>query len=159
VNLPLNIDLQQILLHLLNFAVLSFGLYLLLYNPIKKFIKKREDYYRDLDNKAEEKLKKAEELESAYKKRLENVESEIKEIRAKAAEETKQATDALLENAREQAAKIVSQAREAAQKEREKILENAQKEIASMAVAAAEKLLSQSATDTLDQFLLSVKKE
>ena len=30
-NIPLNIDWQQILLHLLNFAILAGGLYLLLY--------------------------------------------------------------------------------------------------------------------------------
>lgn len=34
-NIPLNIDWQQILLHLFNFAILVGGLYLLLYNPVK----------------------------------------------------------------------------------------------------------------------------
>ena len=37
-NLPLNIDFQQILLHLLNFVILAGGLYLLLYKPVNKFI-------------------------------------------------------------------------------------------------------------------------
>ena len=35
-NIPLNIDFQQILLHLLNFAILGGGLYLLLYKPVKQ---------------------------------------------------------------------------------------------------------------------------
>ena len=34
-NVPLNINLQQILLHLFNFAILGFGLYFLLYKPVK----------------------------------------------------------------------------------------------------------------------------
>ena len=42
-NLPLNIDFQQILLHLLNFVILAGGLYLLLYKPVNKFIKKRRN--------------------------------------------------------------------------------------------------------------------
>ena len=41
--MPLNIDWQQILLHLLNFAILAFGLYFLLYKPVKAFREKREE--------------------------------------------------------------------------------------------------------------------
>ena len=37
-NIPLNIDWQQILLHLLNFAILAGGLYLLLFKPVKAFM-------------------------------------------------------------------------------------------------------------------------
>ena len=40
--MPLNIDWQQILLHLLNFAILAGGLYFLLYAPVKSFMAKRE---------------------------------------------------------------------------------------------------------------------
>ena len=40
-NIPLNIDWQQILLHLFNFAILVGGLYLLLYNPVKTVRRRR----------------------------------------------------------------------------------------------------------------------
>ena len=48
--IPLNIDWQQILLHVFNFVILVGGLYFLLYNPIRKFIAKREEHYRKLDD-------------------------------------------------------------------------------------------------------------
>ena len=41
-NIPLNIDWQQILLHLLNFVILAGGLYLLLYKPVKTVMEKRQ---------------------------------------------------------------------------------------------------------------------
>ena len=41
-NIPLNIDWQQILLHVLNFVILFGGLYFLLYKPVKNFMAKRE---------------------------------------------------------------------------------------------------------------------
>ena len=41
---PLNIDWQQILLHLFNFLILFGGLYLLLYRPVKAFMDKRTAY-------------------------------------------------------------------------------------------------------------------
>ena len=49
---PLNIDWQQILLHLFNFLILAGGLYLLLYKPVKAFMEKRRNYYADMDSKA-----------------------------------------------------------------------------------------------------------
>lgn len=50
--MPLNIDLVQILLHLLNFVILFAIMYFLLYNPIKKFTDKRIEYYKKLDEEA-----------------------------------------------------------------------------------------------------------
>ena len=44
--IPLNVDWQQILLHLFNFIILFGGLWLLLYKPVKNFMAKREAYYR-----------------------------------------------------------------------------------------------------------------
>ena len=55
-NIPLNIDWQQILLHLLNFVILAGGLYLLLYKPVKAFMEKRQAYYQEQDRQAAEKL-------------------------------------------------------------------------------------------------------
>ena len=51
-NIPLNIDWQQILLHLLNFVILAGGLYLLLYQPVKAFMEKRQSFYREQDAQA-----------------------------------------------------------------------------------------------------------
>ena len=59
-NIPLNIDWQQILLHLLNFVILAGGLYLLLYKPVKAFMDKRTAYYRDQDAQAAKALADAE---------------------------------------------------------------------------------------------------
>jgi F-type H+-transporting ATPase subunit b len=157
-NIPLNIDWQQILLHLLNFSILTLGLYLLLYNPIKNFMKERAGYYKKLDNDAQEKLKQAEDLRISYEEHMGDIEAAVEERKARAVQETKEEADKLLQNAKEQAAKLLSDAREAAQQERAKILEDAQQEMVQMVISATEKLLAQSASETLDQFLDSVKK-
>jgi F-type H+-transporting ATPase subunit b len=159
VNIPLNIDFQQILLHLFNFSILSFGLYLLLFKPVQSFMEKREHTYLDMHHKAETELKEAEELKAAYEKHLETVEAEVEEYKKKAMEEAEREADELLQSTKQQAAQIITEAKKAAQKEREKILESAQKEIASMVMDAAEKLLSSSTSEALDRFLYSVKKE
>ena len=52
-NIPLNIDWQQILLHLLNFVILAGGLYLLLYKPVKTFMEKRQQYYQEQEQRGD----------------------------------------------------------------------------------------------------------
>ena len=81
--MPLNIDWQQILLHLLNFAILAFGLYLLLYHPIKKFMKKREESYREREDKANQTLESAREKSEEYARKLADADREIAEKREK----------------------------------------------------------------------------
>ena len=51
-NIPLNIDWQQILLHLFNFSILAGGLYLLLFKPVKNFMDKRAKHYADMESAA-----------------------------------------------------------------------------------------------------------
>ena len=59
-NIPLNIDWQQILLHVLNFVILFGGLYFLLYKPVKNFMAKREAHYAEMAQKAQSELDSAE---------------------------------------------------------------------------------------------------
>ena len=59
--MPLNIDWQQILLHLLNFVILFAGLWLLLYKPVKKFMNGRREKYEKMDGGARQKSARAEE--------------------------------------------------------------------------------------------------
>ena len=63
-NVPLNIDWHQILMHLFNFALLAGGLYLLLYQPVKRFMEKRAAHYKEMDDAANEKLEHAKALEA-----------------------------------------------------------------------------------------------
>ncbi len=152
-NLPLNIDLQQILLHLFNFVILAGGLYLLLYKPVKDFMDKRAAYYENLDREAKAKLKEAEELNSNYREQLEAVDKEIAQKRAQAEKELQDQCDSELQSTREQAAKLIATAQAEAEQERERILSDAQNEIAGMAIAATQKLLYRSVSETYDQFL------
>lgn len=150
--MPLNIDWQQILLHLFNFAILAVGLYMLLYKPVKNFMDKRTDYYRELDNQAKQTLKEAEKEKESYEQRLSNVESEISEKRAKAAKEAEQIAAMQIQSAKDEAKQIVEKAKEVAEIEHSRIIKDAQVEITKLAIAATEKLVAQS-SDTLDQFI------
>jgi len=134
--MPLNIDLQQILLHWMNLAILVGGLYFLLYNPVKAFIAKREEYYQDLNRQAQDKLADADRLHTEYKAKLEGADEEIHQARAKAQAAVQQS----VEEQMAQAKQIVAKAKEAAASSREQILRDSQRELRELTVEAVRKL-------------------
>lgn len=157
-NVPLNIDWQQILLHLLNFVILFAILYFLLYEPVKKFMDKRTQYYKDIDDEAKKKLQQAEDMKQAYSDKLASADKEIEEKRQAAYKSLSEETSKAMRQAKREAEEIVSSAYKKAEGERNKILENAQNEIADMVTDAAEKLVLNSTTsEAYDNFLNTVK--
>ena len=142
-NLPLNIDWQQILLHFLNFAILAFGLYMLLYKPIKAFMDKRAKYYEDIDKSANEKIQQLKSLEAEYDAKISNLEAEIKEKKLAAEESISIQTLKELDLARAESNRIISEAKAEGQAEKEKIIASSKKEIVELAVLASDKILKE----------------
>ncbi len=86
-SIPLNIDWQQILLHLFNFAILSGGLYLLLYRPVKAFMDQRQAYYQNLHQEAEQLKEQADRMKVDYQSKMSQVEADMARRRADAEKE------------------------------------------------------------------------
>lgn len=158
-NVPLNIDWQQILLHLLNFVVLFAILYFLLYDPVKKFMDKRCEYYKNMDDEAKKNLQQAEKIKNEYAEKLHYADSEIEKKRQAANKSLSEKTEQSVMLAKKEAEQIVSDAYKKAESERKKLLESAQNEIADMVADAAEKIVVHASTsDAFDSFLNSVKR-
>lgn len=150
-NIPLNIDWQQILLHWMNFAILAGGLYLLLYKPVKQFMAKREAYYQDLDAQAAAKLADAERVKGEYQAKLDAADEEIRQARIKAQAAVQQSTQEQLAQAQAQAQQLLTHARAEAEHDREEILRSSQRELRKLAAEATKKLAFHE--DPFDQFL------
>lgn len=139
--MPLNINLQQILLHALNFVILAVGLYVLLYGPVVKFMDKRRAYFADMEKDALEKQKKLDELEAEYNRKLENVNAEIEKLHAEAMQKLDEEKKLSADHAKAEAEEIIANAQRQAQAEKEKALRSTRREIAGMVADAAEKLM------------------
>ena len=158
-SLPLNIDWQQILLHLFNFIILFGILYYFLYSPVKRFMDKRTEYYKKLDDDAKANLELSEKTKAEYLNKLAAAEDEISAKNEKARKEMEAATERHIKGAEEEAAKIVAQARQAIEVEHAKMLKEAQNEISDMVVAATEKVILQSGTsESYEQFLAAIER-
>ena len=154
---PLNIDWQQILLHLFNFVILFAILYLLLYKPIKNFMDKRKQAYLDMDNEANNNKAESEKLKSKYEEKLANADKEIATAKANILKDADEKAANIISAADEQAKEIISDAKEKATIEKEKIVAQASEEITQIAKEAASKAIFGSTSDAYDSFLDSAK--
>ena len=156
-NIPLNIDWQQILLHFFNFSLLTGGLYLLLYRPVKDFMQKREQHYRELDDAARETTRGAEEKLKNADARLSALSDELKAQREASAKESAALCEQQRAEAKAQAEKILADARVEAERERRRIVDEANREAVAIAGNAMDKLLAQRTGSAYDSFLDSVE--
>ena len=151
---PLNIDWQQILLHLFNFTILFGALYILLYKPVKDFMAQREEHFAEMESKAGQALADAEKNKEEYEKKLSDFEEKSRDDRNQMSKEVEAERERRLGEAKSEAEKIIADARTQAEREKSEIIASAQKEISGMVTEATEKLaLDQSASDAFDQFL------
>ena len=139
-SIPLNIDWQQILLHLFNFAILAGGLYFLLYKPVKNFMAQREEHYAAMDAAAAEKRKNAEALEAQRQQALDGLSEELDAMKAQAAKDAEKLAALTVSDAETQREQILAKAREDAAHEKEKMLQDAREEIVQLAIDAAAKM-------------------
>ena len=144
--MPLNINLQQILLHALNFVILFGAMYFLLYKPVKSFMDSRKAHYEKMDEDAKAVLAEAEKTKAGYEAQLKSADEEI-------ARRQREANEALQHAVDERRAQAEQQAREDAAREHERVMEQAKGEISELMSAAAEKLVLSSTSDAYDKFL------
>ena len=135
-----------ILLHMLNTALLLVALYYLLYKPVKKFLKKREDKIgAQLDN-ANLREKQAMELLEARKKQLEGAAAEVTELIRTGEKRGKARADEITSLAQEEARRI----QDKAQAHAESMEQNAQVELfekaANLSVDIAQMVLEREVT-------------
>ena len=155
--LPLNIDWQQILLHALNLVILVGGLYALLFKPVKKFMDQRTENYQKMKADAENAQAQAESLKAELSERMKQADAEAQTYRQEAMAKAEKEAGAVLDSARSQAEKIVNAAREKAANEEKQIVQNAQSEITRLSVEATQKLMDYKLSDVYNQFLDSAE--
>ena len=156
---PLNLDIQQILLHLMNFVILFAILYFLLYKPVRNFMNKRQEAYQKMDDEARGAKEAAEEMKSRYEQQLAGADAEIAERKQQTIKAAEQRAKSIEAQAQEEAADILSGAKRQAESERDRIIGEAGDTISNMAKEAAEKAIFGTTSDAYDSFLNMVEDE
>ena len=150
--MPLNIDWQQILLHLLNFVILAGGLYFLLYKPVEDFMGKRAREYRELEERSRRDREEAAAMQKAAQEKLDAMHQEIAQMRIKAGDEIEAEKQQMLTEARAEARRILETAGKTADQRSKKAIADTNEEIRELAMEAVRKMML-SDENALDRFL------
>ncbi|MDD3382901.1 MAG: ATP synthase F0 subunit B [Bacilli bacterium] len=139
--LPLGLSFEEILLHLLNFAVLLVAVRFLLWKPVKKIMDKRKQEYIKAKEDSVRMVKEAEELKTEYSTLVDNIEKEKAEIITKALSEAEIRAEAIIIKSKEHAENIITSAKEVAKSDAIQAEKDFEKEIATLAIDIASKVI------------------
>jgi ATP synthase F0 subunit b len=115
----LQIDLMRVLFQIINFLVLVFLLYRLMFRPVMKAVRERSDRMQALIESAEQEQQEAKALQGELEEQRRRVEMEADEIISQARQRAEEEHQAILEAARHEAEQLIAEARAEAQGQRE----------------------------------------
>lgn len=154
----LGLDFRLILAYLINVAILFIFLRLVLYKPVRKFLKEREMRFASQREDIDAEKKEALALKAQYDGLLEKAHDEGETIIRESRSQANQRAETILNEAREQAVDIVERSRREVAEERRIAKQAMHDEIANLAIEISAKILERevSAEDTkniIDKFL------
>lgn len=148
--LKFDINILWTLINLIIFFVL---MKLFLFKPIKKTLDMRKELIEGQFKAAEDKEKKAGELQAEYQSQLSGVEDEKKAIIAEARNNAKGEYDKIVARANDDAVKIKQDAKKASELESEKARLAVKQEIAELAMQAATKVVEKEVSPETNKML------
>lgn len=151
--MPLNIDFQQICLHMLNFVILFAILYFLLYKPVRNFMQKRRGMYEMQEKETAEKLAEAENLKKTYHEKIAHADEEARQIHADAEREAASIRKTAQQKAQADADDLLKQAQEQAEREHEQMMQKSSRELADAISGAARRMAFADTSEAYDAFL------
>ena len=155
----LGLSLTKFLLHLLNFAILFVALWLILYKPVMKFIRERQERIAKAQQDAADAQAAADAARAEEEERLRTLDVEIEERRAAAEREIAQESAARIGEAETRAAEIVADAERRANEEADRVIGEAREGIRDAAVALAESIIEERIDEVDDALIDSALKE
>lgn len=142
----LGITWESILLHLINLIVLTVGLYLLLFRPVKKMVRQRQEKVKQMQKENEELSEEVKQMKESSEKVLSDAKKEAAVIHENAVRVANQKADDIVSGAKQQARALMEQTQKEMEEERGKLREDIEQQIASVSVAVAEKVIEKQIT-------------
>ncbi len=137
----LEINLWDIAIHVLNVIILFVVLRLILYKPVMKFVKKRENTFADKVEEMDTREKELVQKKQEYERMMDEASNEAAVIITSSNEMARDHAREVLDNSKEHARDLIIRAKREIEAEKTQARLDMKTEIADMAVQIAEKVL------------------
>lgn len=150
-------DIVEVLLHMLNLALLLLGIRFLLYKPVKKIMEKRKQQYEEAEAARTAMLSEADEWNKSREALMDDARREEAEIRSRAVIKAEAERQLLIDKAKKDAAGIMEKASRDMDLEKQKLKEELSHTVPELAVNIASKILEREiSTGDNDKLIQSV---
>ncbi len=155
----LGIDWIKILIHLVVFAVLGVGLYFLLYKPVLRFIRNRQESIQKGIDDGNALKEEGNALKAEYDQKLSAIEEERNAVIAEAETQKQEILDAAKESAARESEAIKQRARQEADAAKQQAVQDMQKDAGKVATLIAGEILHREiSAEENDQIILDCLK-
>ena len=140
------IEWESIVMHLIALVILTVGLYFLLFKPVKRMIKERQDKIRKIEKENSDLSEEVKKMKESSEIVLAEARKEAAVIHENAVKVANQKADEIERGARAQAKNLIERTEQELEEERRKLGSDIEKQIAEVSVAVAQKVISRDIT-------------
>lgn len=140
------IEWESIVMHLIALVILTVGLYFLLFKPVKRMIKERQDKIRKIEKENSDLSEEVKKMKESSEIVLAEARKEAAVIHENAVKVANQKADEIEKGARAQAKNLIERTEQELEEERRKLGSDIEKQIAEVSVAVAQKVISRDIT-------------
>ncbi len=137
----MGITWSSIVLHLINLVILTVGLYLLLFKPVKKMIRERQEKVKKIEKENADLNEEVKELKNSTQQVLSEAKKEAAAIHENAVKVANQKAGDIMGDAKARAKALIERTETEMDEERKKLQSDVEKQIADVSLAVAEKVI------------------
>mgnify|MGYP005956035087 CR=1 FL=1 len=140
------VEWESIVMHLIALIILTVGLYFLLFKPVKRMIKERQDKIRKIEKENADLNEEVKKMKESSEIVLADARKEAAVIHENAIKVANQKADEIVQGARRQAKGMIDRTEQELEEERRKLGSDIEKQIAEVSVAVAQKVIARDIT-------------
>ena len=150
----LGLEWQSIVLHLVSLVILTVGLYLLLFKPVKRMVRERQQKIKKIEQENADLNAEVKKMKESTQVVLSDAKKEAAVIHENAVRVANQKADDIVSEARRQAKSLVERTEKELEEERNGLQEDITKQISEVSVTVAQKILRRDITAADDKKLI-----
>ncbi len=140
----MGITWSSILLHFVALVILTVGLYLLLFKPVKKMIRERQEKVKKIEKENADLNEEVKELKASSERVLSEAKKEAAAVHESAVKAAGEQADGIVGEAKAKAKALVERTEAEMEGERKKLRSDMEKQIADVSLLVAEKVIGRS---------------
>lgn len=142
----LGFDWQSIIAHLIALIILTVGLYLLLFKPVKRMVKERQEKVKKIEQENSDLNEEVKKMKSSTEVVLSEAKKQAAVIHENAVKVANQKADEIVADARREAKALIERTEREMEEERGKLQADIEKQITDVSVEVVEALLARKIT-------------